>query len=228
MSDDTTPNGPHSDSKSSLEKAGMQDADVQNVHAQLMREKDEPEEGFSPIPIVLLFAFAALCFWGGVYLIQYSGDFRWDVYDPEYDPGVAAAPRPEIPLFDRGAKVFRGQCAQCHQANGQGVPGAFPSLVGAKWVTGNEERLARILINGLNGPIEVKGSKYNGNMPAFGPNGLNLKAKDIAGVLTYIRQEWGNSAADVTVEAMEGYMEVYGSRSTPWTAAELLADHPME
>lgn len=228
MSDEHTPTGPHADSKSSLEKAAMQDADVQDVHAQLMREKSEPEEGFSPVPIFLLFVFAALCFWGGVYLIEYSGDFRWDVYDPEYDPVAAAAPRPEIPLFDRGAKVFRGQCAQCHQATGQGVPGAFPPLVGAKWVTGEEERLARILINGLNGPIEVKGSSYNGNMPAFGPNGLNLKAKDIAGVLTYIRQEWGNAAADITPEAMEGYMESYGSRSTPWTAAELLADFPME
>ena len=141
---------------------------------------------------------------------------------------AAAAPRPEVPLFDRGAKVFRGQCAQCHQANGQGVPGAFPPLVASKWVTGNEERLARILINGLNGPIEVNGNTYNGNMPAFGPNGLNLKAKDIAGVLTYIRQEWGNAEADVTVEAMEGYMDSYGSRGTPWTATELLADHPME
>lgn len=228
MSDDNTPNGPHADSKSSLEKAAMQDADMQDVHAQLMREKNEPEEGFSPVPIFLLFIFAALCFWGGVYLIQYSGDFRWDVYDPEWDPAADAAPRPEVPLFDRGAKVFRGQCAQCHQANGQGVPGAFPPLVASKWVTGNEERLARILINGLNGPIEVNGNTYNGNMPAFGPNGLNLKAKDIAGVLTYIRQEWGNAAADVTVEAMEGYMDSYGSRGTPWTATELLADHPME
>ena len=51
----------------SLEKANMQDTDMQDIHAQLMREKEEPREGFSPIPIFLLFAFAALCFWGGVY-----------------------------------------------------------------------------------------------------------------------------------------------------------------
>ncbi|ADE53056.1 c-type cytochrome [Coraliomargarita akajimensis] len=228
MSDDTTQNGPETESEAQLEKAAMQDADVQDIHAQLMREKSEPEEGFSPVPIFLLFVFAILCFWGGAYFIRYSADFRWDVYDPDYDPVAASAPRPEIPLFDRGAKVFRGQCAQCHQANGEGVPGAFPPLVASKWVQGNEERLARILINGLNGPIEVKGSTYNGNMPAFGPNGLNLKAKDIAGVLTYIRQEWGNGGNEVTVEAMEGYLKDYGSRGTPWTAEELLADHPME
>lgn len=211
-----------------LEKAAMQDRDMQVVHDQLMREKDEPKEGFSPVPIFLLFVFAALCFWGGVYLVEYSGDFRWDVYDPHYDASASAPPRPELSLFDRGAKVFRAQCAQCHQANGQGVPGAFPSLVDSGWVTGSEERLARILVNGLNGPIVVNGLKYNGNMPAFGPNGLNLKAKDIAGVLTYIRQEWGNQAPEVSVEAMEAYAQTYGARGTPWTAEELLSDFPME
>ncbi|MGB0344909.1 MAG: c-type cytochrome [Coraliomargarita sp.] len=228
MSEDKTNQPPRHESRPAFEKAGMQDADMQDVHEQLMREKDEPAEGFSPVPIFLIFIFAALCFWGGVYFIQYSGNFRWDVYDPEYDASVAAAPRPEISLFDRGAKVFRSQCAQCHQANGQGVPGAFPTLVASRWVTGSEERLARILVNGLNGPIVVAGSKYNGNMPAFGPNGLNLKPKDIAGVLTYIRQEWGNEAAEVSVEAMEAYTGTYGSRGTPWTAEELLADFPLE
>lgn len=222
MSDQNT-----NDSKASLEKAAMQDADVQDIHAQLMREKDEPEEGFSPVPIALIFIFCALCFWGGVYLIQYGGQFRWDVYDPEFKGGEIKKPEPK-PLGEVGAKVFRGQCAQCHQANGMGVPGSFPPLVDSPWVTGNEERLARILINGLNGPIEVKGETYNGNMPAFGPNGLNLKPRQIAGVLTYIRAEWGNAAPEVTEEAMKGYLDSYGDRSTPWTAEELLADHPME
>ena len=228
MSEDKQNQTPSNQSRPAFEKAGMQDTDMQDVHDQLMREKNEPAEGFSPIPIFLIFFFAALCFWGGVYFIENSGDFRWDVYDPEYDASAAAPPRPEISLFDRGAKVFRSQCAQCHQANGQGVPGAFPTLVASKWVTGSEERLARILVNGLNGPIVVAGAKYNGNMPAFGPNGLNLKPKDIAGVLTYIRQEWGNEAAEVSVEAMEAYVTEYGSRSAPWTAEELLAEFPLE
>lgn len=228
MSEDNTNQPPSNESRPAFEMAGMQDTDMHNVHDQLMREKDEPAEGFSPIPIFLIFVFAGLCFWGGVYFIENSGDFRWDVYDPEYDALAAAPPRPEISLFDRGAKVFRSQCAQCHQANGQGVPGAFPTLVASKWVTGSEERLARILVNGLNGPIIVAGAKYNGNMPAFGPNGLNLKAKDIAGVLTYIRQEWGNEAPEVSIEAMEAYANDYGPRAAPWTADELLADFPLE
>ena len=59
-------------------------------------------------------------------------------------------------------------------------------------------------------------------MPAFGPNGLNLKPLEIAGVLTYIRQEWGNEASEVTEATIDGYMDQYGSRGTPWTAAEVV------
>lgn len=228
MSEEKHTTGPDPKSKASLEKAGMQDGAMQDVHAQLMREKNEPEEGFSPVPIFLLFIFAALCFWGGVYLVEYSGDFDKNAYSPYYDPGAFVEPPPPTPLPEVGAKVYRNQCAQCHQASGQGVTGVYPPLVASDWVTGSEERLARILVNGLNGPIVVAGNNYNGNMPAFGPNGLNLKPREIAGVLTYIRQEWGNEAAEISEEAMVGYVDSYGGRSAPWTAEELLADFPME
>jgi len=221
MSDTPQDAGPDPESKASMEKAAMQDERMQDVHAQLMREKEEPTEGFSPIPIVLIFMFAALCFWGGVYLVEHDGDFRWDAYDPKFEPGAAKAAVVEIPLPEIGAKVYRNQCAQCHQANGQGVPGVYPPLDGAGWVTDNKEVLARILINGLNGPIVVKGNTYNGNMPAFGPAGYNLKSRDIAGVLTYIRQEWSNSAPEITEAEMDVFIDRYAGRGTPWTADEL-------
>jgi mono/diheme cytochrome c family protein len=221
MSEETHSSGSNPSSKESLEQAAMQDDQMQDIHAQLMREKEEPHEGFSPVPIFLMFLFAALCFWGGVYLVENSGGFRWDAYSPDFNPHAGAPAPVEIPLFERGAKVFRNQCAQCHQASGEGVAGVYPPLAGADWVTGHPEVVARILINGLNGPIEVKGNTYNGNMPAFGPNGLNLKSKEIAGVITYIRQEWGNSASDVTVETVDTYMEKYASRGTTWSASEL-------
>ena len=186
-----------------------------------MREKEEPQEGFSPVPIFLMFIFAALCFWGGVYLVEHSGGYRWDAYSPDFNPN-AGAPKPiEIALFDRGAKVYRNQCAQCHQADGNGVLGVYPPLVASNWVTGHPQVVSRILINGLNGPIVVKGSNYNGNMPAFGSSGLALSDKDIAGVITYIRQEWGNSASDVTVATIAEYSDLYAGRSVPWQAADL-------
>ena len=199
----------------------MQDEHIQDVHAQLMREKEEPQEGFSPVPIFLMFIFAALCFWGGVYLVEHSGGYRWDAYSPDFNPS-AGAPKPvEIALFDRGAKVYRNQCAQCHQADGNGVLGVYPPLVASNWVTGHPQVVSRILINGLNGPILVKGSNYNGNMPAFGSSGLALSDKDIAGVITYIRQEWGNSASEVTEATIAEYSDLYAGRSVPWQAADL-------
>ena len=187
----------------------MQDEQMQKVHAQLLREKEEPHEGFSPVPIFLMFMFAALCFWGGVYLVEYSGDYRWDAYSPDFKAGVERAKPPEISLFDRGARLYRNQCAQCHQAEGGGVAGVYPPLAGADWVTGHPEVIARILINGLNGPIEVAGSTYNGNMPAFGPNGLALKDRDIAAVITYVRQEWGNAASEVTPDMIGDYVAAF-------------------
>ncbi len=221
MSEEKHSSGPHPDNKASLEQAAMQDDNMQDVHAQLMREKEEPKEGFSPVPIVLMFIFAALCFWGGVYLVHYSGGFRWDAYSPNFDPNADKPVPKEIPLFERGQKVFSQQCAVCHQASGAGVPGVYPPIAGSEWVTEHPEVLARILINGLNGPIEVMGNTYNGNMPAFGPGGLNLSNKDLAGVMTYIRQEWGNAASEMSVPMVDTYLAAYASRSTPWTAAEL-------
>ena len=213
-----------SESRVSMEQAAMQDEQVQDVHAQLMREKEEPKEGFSPVPILLMFFFAALCFWGGVYLVEHSGGYRWDAYSPDFDP-MADAPKPvEVSLFDRGAKVYRNQCAQCHQANGNGVAGVYPPLVASSWVTGHPEVIARILINGLNGPLIVKGKSYNGNMPAFGPGGLGLKEKDIASVITYIRQEWGNAAPDMTEQMIADYSSQFNNRTAPWSALELKED----
>jgi len=224
MSEHDKNTGSNSNSLAGMEKAAMQDEQMQDVHAQLMREKEEPQEGFSPVPIFLMFLFAGLCFWGGVYFVENSGGYRWDAYSPDFNPS-AGAPKPvEISLFDRGAKVYRGQCAQCHQTEGTGVPGVYPPLVGSGWVQGHPEVVARILINGLNGPIEVKGNTYNGNMPAFGPGGLGLSNKDIAGVLTYIRHEWGNNASEVTEQMVADYSAEYSGRSTPWTAGELRED----
>ena len=221
MSEDEKKSSANTVGREAMEKAAMQDEQIQDVHAQLMREKEEPHEGFSPVPIFLMFVFAALCFWGGVYLVEHSGGYRWDAYSPDFDPN-AGAPKPiEISLFDRGAKVYRNQCAQCHQAEGNGVPGVYPPLAGSEWVVGHPQVTARILINGLNGPIVVKGNTYNGNMPAFGPSGLALSEKDIAGVITYVRQEWGNAASDVTEPMIADYSALYAGRSTPWQADEL-------
>lgn len=90
-----------------------------------------------------------------------------------------------------GAKLYT-QCAGCHQANGQGLPGAFPPLAGHVGeilnLKGGREYLILVLLNGLQGQIEVKGMKYNGAMPAFG----GLKDDEIAALLNHISTAWGD------------------------------------
>lgn len=98
-----------------------------------------------------------------------------------------------------GYKVYASVCLACHMANGTGVPGMYPPLAKTEWINGDKERLIRITIQGLSGKIEVNGITYNNIMP---PNS-HLSNQEIADVLTYIRQSFGNDADEVTVEEVQ-------------------------
>lgn len=115
---------------------------------------------------------------------------------------VAEAPKSEISpqLLAKGKKIFGIHCIACHQLNGQGLAGAFPPLVGSEWVLGPPERPIAIVLNGLMGEIEVKGQKWNSVMA---PLGAVLKDDQIAAVLTYVRNAWGNSASEVDVKTVK-------------------------
>ena len=126
-----------------------------------------------------------------------------------------AAAKEQLP---DGKQVYATTCAACHQVSGEGTAGVFPPLVGSEWVTGDEGKVARIILHGLTGPIEVAGETYNGMMP---PWGSTLKDADIAAVLTYVRSAWGNKAAPVTAAKVAAIRAATSSRATPWTAAEL-------
>ena len=130
---------------------------------------------------------------------------------------TAAAAKEQLP---DGKQVYATSCAACHQATGEGVAGVFPPLAGSEWVTGDEAKLARIILHGVTGPIEVAGETFNGMMPPWGPT---MKDADIAAVLTYVRSAWGNKAAPVTAAKVAAIRAATSSRTTPWTAAELAA-----
>ncbi len=93
-----------------------------------------------------------------------------------------------------GAAIYAAKCASCHQANGQGLTGAFPPLAKNAVVTGDPKKVIAIVSNGLNGAVTVGGKPYNGAMPAWKGQ---LKNDEIAAVVTYIRQTWGNKASAV-------------------------------
>lgn len=95
-----------------------------------------------------------------------------------------------------GAVVYITNCSSCHQANGEGVPGAFPPLAGNPTVTGNPVAVIAIVKHGINGKIVVSGTAYSGIMPPWG--GL-ISDEDIAAVVTYIRSSWHNRGSPVSL-----------------------------
>ena len=91
------------------------------------------------------------------------------------------------------AKLYDTYCRMCHQQNGKGDGARFPPLDSSEWVIGDKKRLINLVLNGVQGPIDVKGKSYNGTMPmhAF------LSDNDLAVVLTYVRRSFGNAADSV-------------------------------
>lgn len=201
----------------------LSDENLQKIHSQLLREKVEPSEKDSPIPIFVIFVFATLFFFGGFYLSQNSGDFRADVFDPEWKPGVSTGGEEAFDPIVKGKKLFARQCQQCHQADGMGLPGVYPPLVNSPWLLKHEELPVKILLKGISGPITVMGKDYNGNMPEVG----DWKDRDIAAVLTYVRQNWGHSASEISEELVTKIREEIKDRTKPWSSQELLHDHPL-
>jgi mono/diheme cytochrome c family protein len=195
------------------------------MHHPIMRELDEPTDGFEPTPVWLMLIYFTLIGWGGWYLAMNSGDFTAGVLtDGLMTPGAgaaAAAPPPPADPMTLGRRIYNN-CTTCHQADGNGVPGAFPPLAQSEWVLGGEDTLVRILLHGAQGPMTVRGNTYNSEMPAWG----QLRDEQIAAVLTFIRASWGNAAAPVEPATVARIREASGRRTQPWTAAELRAAAP--
>lgn len=93
-----------------------------------------------------------------------------------------------------GKKVYDIYCLACHQADGNGVPRLNPPLAGTVYVTGSKTRLIDIVLKGLTDPLEINGEEYNNPMAAHS----FLTDQQIADVLTYIRNSFGNKAGVVT------------------------------
>lgn len=235
---DSTPHVPAPEHQTA-EQAGANDQSIQKVHAILLREKEEPSEGFSPMPLFMLGFVSAMIFLVSVYAVHYRGGIGPEsqgglsfrdaslVYDHRYvaGSGADAGPVELTPeqMVAAGRRHYQ-TCVACHQANGAGVAGVYPPLVGSDWVVGSEERLIRVLLHGLTGPIQVKGNTYNQLMPAFGRvpgGGYNWSNERIAQVLSFIRQEWGNEAGPITTEQVAEVFRTEAARNKPWTQDEL-------
>jgi mono/diheme cytochrome c family protein len=98
--------------------------------------------------------------------------------------------------MEAGKGVYQGLCINCHLAEGEGITNIFPPLAKSDYLMSDLDRSIKVLINGQQGELTVNGKKYNGAMPAYG-----LDDKDIADVLNYIRNSWGNKGDKTVTEA---------------------------
>lgn len=124
-------------------------------------------------------------------------------------------------LMAKGEAFYRG-CAACHGPNGGGVANLAPPLAGAEWVTGPPDWLGRIILQGMSGPITVKGETWNGAMPAHQQQ-ASLDDETLAGLMTYLRRSWGNTASFVSTGKAAAIRLASANRQQPWTAKALEA-----
>lgn len=115
-----------------------------------------------------------------------------------------------------GERVYKHLCLNCHQPTGKGLPGIYPPIAESEWVTGDTSKLIRMLLHGLNGPIQVGGKPFTNVMP---PSGLS--DRQIADVLTHVRSHFGNTANAVSVDEVKKVRANHRGRTKMWTADEL-------
>ncbi len=207
------------------EKEQGREMNIAEVHGSILRERAEPRAGREPVPLWLLTLFFSIIFWAGLYLAYNSGGFRADVFDSTrvaWAGGGAAQTGPVDPKV-LGKRVFTQNCLVCHQMTGLGVPGQFPPLAGSEWVLGldwhGDNHLVKIVLKGLQGPIQVKGGTFNNSMPTWSM----LTDEQIAAALTYVRSEWGNAAPPIPADYVKAMREQTAARTEPWSPKDLQA-----
>lgn len=145
-------------------------------------------------------------------------------------PAPAPAPAAAAPAAgdssaskERGKTVYMQVCFACHQPTGLGLPGMFPPLAGSDWVKAKKaDRMIRIVLHGLTGPLNINGAPFTSPAPLMPPQGAALSDTQIADVLTFVRAEYGAGASAVTPDQVKAIRESEKARAAMWTEAELL------
>jgi mono/diheme cytochrome c family protein/glucose/arabinose dehydrogenase len=131
---------------------------------------------------------------------------------------LAEQDRPSLERLEAGRALYTEFCSLCHQPDGRGLRGAYPPLAGSSWVAGDPRRPILIALHGLSGPIEVDGVEYEGAMAPLGPL---LDDRELADLLTYVRQAFGGTDDALSAELVADQRARFPSKRTPFSAAEL-------
>jgi len=187
----------------------------------MQSEATEPRTGSSGIPLWLVILSFMLLWLGLMYFDQNSGWFKKEVYAPFRSHVDVLNAQPPTLEFDPvlAGKKFDATCGICHQPDGMGKPGQFPPLAGSEWANGPANRVIRIPLVGVTGPIKIKGQLWNASMPALG---TTVSDEDLAQILTYVRLSWGNKGSAIKTDQVKAVRAELGGRSQQYTEPELL------
>lgn len=205
--------------------SSQDETSVLAIHKTVMEEAADPHEAVEAGPRWYYYFLIVSLIVGSFYLGRHMGEFGTQTHIGFLSQGKESSPAepqnasgPATPAVS-GASIYKSRCSTCHQANGQGVPGTFPPLVDSPYVLEDPRITTAIVLKGLQGPIEVKGTQYSGLMPPWADQ---LKDAEIAAVVSYIRNELeGNQADAIDAEFVAGLREELKERTTPYSAEEL-------
>lgn len=184
------------------------------------RENPEPYERSRPVPWAMLLLVALVTAFGVTYIALSDLDAPSALGDGRELAELRALPATAgTGSAIDGAAIYAARCTACHQPTGAGLPGVFPPLAGSEWVTGEARTLAALVLHGVTGSISVKGTTYNGAMPAFKEH---LSDAEVAAVLTHLRSQWGHSANAIDAAAVAQVRQDTAGRKAPFNGeAEL-------
>lgn len=186
-------------------------------HDAQQREHPDPREMGRPIPRIVLGIVLLTLLWALSYILIQHPDTTPEWGDSrqmaELMTGTVIGSKVD------GAQIFSIQCAACHQATGAGLPGIFPSLTKSERIKGKPTIGIHILLHGISGKLTSGGASYNGMMPGFKDK---LNDDEIAAVLTYVRNNFGNHASAIIPTEVEIVRDATKERHQPWNGdAEL-------
>lgn len=224
-------------------KPDLEDSiNVSEAHGRLVREaaassreKRISDNGNEPVSLWIVVACGVATLVAGGILgaggnwFNYKTLFRENYVRtaPPGGDGGGAKPKPALAAYSaKGQKIYAAKCNGCHGSDAKGDGANYPALAGSKRVLGNNEALAMVILNGIKGPVSSGKTYGAGLMPA---QGAGMSPEDLAGLMTYLRNSFGNSTGDVvTVDMAKAAMEISGKRPKPGdsvTDAEVIADH---
>jgi len=209
-------------------------SNVTRMHAAAAREKGDPAAQSTPLSLGIIAGMIGIAMLAGNYFGGNTGnDFgaaniKGYEYPRNFDGVVNAGGGGMTPLelhqpanwIASGKAVYGTNCGSCHGPEGTGVAGQYPHLKGSEFVLGGEMRLTSILLHGITGALTVDGKAFNGQMQPLGTTALNNT--QLAQVLSYVRNSWGNTASVIYEDQIKEARKILGDRAS-YTGDEIHA-----